>query len=170
MLRPQDNEARETKRLDGMWSFTPDPDGVGRREEWWKAALPGARPMPVPAAYNDVLVEAPVHDLVGDVWYQREVVVPRGWDGRRVVLRFDAATHRATVWVGDEQVAEHEGGYTPFEADISASGRAGHHAAGHRRGQQRADVGVDPAGRDQRGPGRHPARSPTSRTSSTTPA
>ena len=119
MLRPQDNEARETKRLDGMWSFTPDPDGVGRREQWWNAALPGARPMPVPAAYNDVLVEEPVHELVGDVWYQREVVVPRGWDGRRVVLRFDAATHRATVWVGDEQVAEHEGGYTPFEADIS---------------------------------------------------
>ena len=119
MLRPQDNEARETKRLDGMWAFTPDPDGVGRREEWWRAALPGARPMPVPAAYNDVLVEEPVHDLVGDVWYQRDVVVPRGWDGRRVVLRFDAATHRATVWVDDEQVAEHEGGYTPFEADIS---------------------------------------------------
>src|SRR5688572_32478527 len=99
MVRRQDNGARATERLDGMWGFTPDPDGVGRRERWWNAALPGARPMPVPAAYNDVLVEEPVHELVGDVWYQREVVVPRRWDDCRVVLRFDAATHRATVWV-----------------------------------------------------------------------
>ena len=37
----------------------------------------------------------------------------------RIVLRFDAATHRATAWVGDTQVAEHEGGYTPFEADVT---------------------------------------------------
>jgi hypothetical protein len=27
-----------------------------------------------------------------------------------VVLRFDAATHRATAWIGDTRVAEHEGG------------------------------------------------------------
>ena len=30
-----------------------------------------------------------------------------------------------SVWVGDERVAEHEGGYTPFEADISSFVRAG---------------------------------------------
>ncbi len=34
-------------------------------------------------------------------------------------LRFDAATHRPSVWVDDTLVAEHEGGYTPFEADVS---------------------------------------------------
>lgn len=43
-----------------------------------------------------------------------------GWAGRRTVLRFEAACHRAVVWVDDQQVAEHEGGYTPFEADITA--------------------------------------------------
>ena len=61
-----------------------------------------------------------MHDHVGDVWYQRSVFVPRGWAGQRIVLRFDAATHRAAVWVDDTYVAEHEGGYTPFEADVSA--------------------------------------------------
>ena len=48
------------------------------------------------------------------------VFVPRGWVGQRVVLRFDAATHRAEVWLGDTKVLEHEGGYTPFEADVTA--------------------------------------------------
>lgn len=35
------------------------------------------------------------------------------------MLRFDAATHGAVVWVGETQVVEHEGGYTPFEADVT---------------------------------------------------
>lgn len=56
---------------------------------------------------------------MGEVWYQRSIRVPRGWAGERIVLRFDAACHRATVWLDDTEVATHEGGYTPFEADLS---------------------------------------------------
>jgi beta-glucuronidase len=119
MLRPQDNAIRETKRLDGLWSFAVDEHGVGRDSGWWRAPLPDPCPMPVPSSYNDVLVDPTLHDHVGDVWYQRTIFVPRGWDGRRVILRFDAATHRAAVWVDDTLVATHEGGYTPFEADIT---------------------------------------------------
>jgi beta-glucuronidase len=119
MLRPQDNAARDTRRLDGLWNFVVDTEGVGRQQEWHRADLPGGRPMPVPCSYNDVLADTAVHDHVGDVWYQRPVFIPAGWEGRRVVLRFDAATHRAAVWVNDTVVAEHEGGYTPFEADIT---------------------------------------------------
>ena len=39
--------------------------------------------------------------------------------GERVWLRFGAVDWRADVWVNGRKVAEHEGGYTPFEADIS---------------------------------------------------
>ncbi len=120
MLRPQDSPTRETKRLDGLWRFVVDSDGVGREQEWWRAALPGTVRIPVPSSYNDLLVDPAVHDHVGDVWYQRSVFIPRGWAGQRVVVRFEAATHRAVVWVGDDRVAEHEGGYTPFEADLTA--------------------------------------------------
>jgi beta-glucuronidase len=126
MLRPQDNIAREARRLDGLWSFRIDAEGVGRDHRWWAAPLTDARLVPVPASFNDVLVDRDVHDHVGDVWYQRGVFVPAGWDGRRIALRFDAACHRATVWFDDEQVAEHEGGYTPFEADVTDLARPGH--------------------------------------------
>jgi beta-glucuronidase len=81
--------------------------------------------MAVPASFNDVIPTREARHHVGDVWYQRTVRVPRGWEGQRIVLRFDAATHRATAWVGDTQVAEHEGGYTPFEADVTDHVRAG---------------------------------------------
>jgi beta-glucuronidase len=125
LLRPQDNAVREAKKLDGLWSFAPDAAGVGRDQGWWRAALQEAVPIPVPCSYNDVLVDRFVHDHVGDVWYQRTVFLPEGWHGRRIALRFDAATHRAAVWVDETPVAEHEGGYTPFEADISGLVRPG---------------------------------------------
>jgi beta-glucuronidase len=125
MLRPQDNVAREARRLDGLWDFRIDPHGVGRGERWWAAPLAESRLVPVPASYNDVLLDKAVHDNVGEAWYQRQVLVPAGWAGQRVVLRFDAACHRATVWFDDEEVASHEGGYTPFEADVTALARPG---------------------------------------------
>jgi beta-glucuronidase len=120
MLRPQDGPTRERKNLNGLWRFRLDPAGEGRADGWWRAPLADARDMPVPASYNDIPADAAVRDHVGDAWYQTVVRVPRGWAGQRIVLRLDAATHRAVVWVGDVEVAAHEGGYTPFEADVTA--------------------------------------------------
>src|SRR3954469_13512734 len=125
MLSPRQSATRERSSLDGLWRFALDARGVGRTERWWTSALAGDGEMPVPASFNDILPTRDARDHVGDVWYQRTVRVPRGWDGQRIVLRFDAATHRATAWVGDVQVAEHEGGYTPFEADVTEHVRAG---------------------------------------------
>ncbi len=82
--------------------------------------LPEAREMAVPASFNDIAADAGIRDYFGDIWYQRTAWVPRGWRGERIVLHFESATHRATVWVNETEVVSHEGGYTPFEADITA--------------------------------------------------
>ncbi|MFF3500202.1 beta-glucuronidase [Streptomyces sp. NPDC003247] len=119
MLRPRDTSTRERRSLNGLWAFRLDPEGVGRGAGWWRSGLSEAREMPVPASYNDIVPDLTVRDHVGDAWYQTTVRIPAGWSGQRIVLRFDAATHRAAVWVNDSPVAEHEGGYTPFEADIT---------------------------------------------------
>ena len=119
MLRPQDTSTRERKNLNGLWQFALDPEGEGRAAGWFAAPLLGARVMAVPASFNDIAADAAARDYFGDVWYQRTVWVPRGWEGQRIVLHFESATHRATVWVNETEVVSHEGGYTPFEADIT---------------------------------------------------
>jgi beta-glucuronidase len=119
VLRPLETATRERKSLDGLWRFALDAGARGRQEGWWRQPLPGAREIPVPASYNDLFAAAEARDHVGDVWYQTVARIPERWRGERIVLRFDAATHSAVVWVGATQVAEHEGGYTPFEADIT---------------------------------------------------
>jgi beta-glucuronidase len=119
VLPPRDTATRERKSLDGLWSFALDAEGAGRRDGWWQRPLPGAREIPVPSSYNDLFPDGEVHGHVGDAWYQTTARVPRGWAGQRIVLRFGSATHRAVVWVDGAEVAQHEGGYTPFEADIT---------------------------------------------------
>ncbi len=125
MLRPQDTSSRERKSLNGLWDFRLDPEGEGRSAGWFSQPLPDASQMAVPASFNDIAADAEVRDYFGDVWYQTNVWVPRGWQGRRIVLHFESATHRATVWVNDVEVMSHEGGYTPFEADITDHVTAG---------------------------------------------
>lgn len=67
------------------------------------------RTIAVPGSFNDQFADAAIRNHVGDVWYQTEVRVPRGWNGQRIVLRFDAVTHGATVWVDETQVMVHQG-------------------------------------------------------------
>jgi beta-glucuronidase len=125
MLRPQDTSTRERKSLNGLWQFALDPNGEGRTARWFAERLSDAREMAVPASFNDIAADAAVRDYFGDVWYQRTMWVPRGWRGQRIVLHFESATHRATVWVNETEVVSHEGGYTPFEADITDHVSAG---------------------------------------------
>jgi beta-glucuronidase len=122
MLKPRSTATRELVRLDGLWRFALD---TAAGDAPWTGQLAGTREAPVPASYNDLFVDPAVRDHVGWVWYQRQVRVPRGWSGERVFVRVDAATHEGSVYVNDELVAEHVGGYTPFEADITDKVSAG---------------------------------------------
>jgi len=119
-LKPQTTASRELVNLDGLWKFALASEN--NETESWTAPLPNkALECPVPASYNDIFTDRAIHDHVGWVIYQREVVVPRGWTatGDRYLIRADAATHKGRIYVNDEFLVEHQGGYTPFEADIS---------------------------------------------------
>ena len=52
-------------------------------------------------------------------WYQREADIASGND--RVILHFGAVDYAARVWVNNILVATHEGGHTPFLADITTA-------------------------------------------------
>ena len=119
MLRPQDSATRERKRLDGLWDFRIDHDGVGTEQGWQSGELPDPRQMAVPASYNELVTESTDREFFGDLWYATTIRIPRGWGGQRIALYLESATHRATVWVDGIEVGGHEGGYLPFELDLT---------------------------------------------------
>ena len=59
-------------------------------------------------------------DHYGWVFYQRTISVPAFIREReRIVLRMDAVTHHAIVYLNGEAVTEHRGGFLPFEVEIN---------------------------------------------------
>jgi beta-glucuronidase len=122
MLKPKPTPTRDLVNLDGVWRFAIDSRVDG---EPWKGLLVTPLEAAVPSSYNDLYTDSEIRDHVGWVYYQRQVRVPRGWAGERILIRFDAATHAAKVYVGDELVGEHVGGYTPFDIDLTDRVAAG---------------------------------------------
>ena len=53
------------------------------------------------------------------LWYEREITVPKDWDGQRIILHFGAVDWKAEVYVDDRFVGKHTGGYAPFSFDIT---------------------------------------------------
>ena len=53
------------------------------------------------------------------VWYRRTWVQAKLPVAHRLLVHFEAVDWRATVWINGKIVCSHEGGYTPFSADIT---------------------------------------------------
>ena len=83
----------------------------------------------VPFGWESELSGIQQVDYRGVAWYRRTFRVPDDFpEADRVRLHFGAVDWLADVWVNGRHVATHEGGYTPFSADITealGSGRAG---------------------------------------------
>ena len=119
MLYPEQNEARLKLSLDGTWAFAL---GSCAETQFDPAKpLPDAQPIAVPASYNDQNDQTTaLRRHYGWAWYQRKVTLPTFCAGQRVVLRFGSVTHTAKVWLNGQLIAQHKGGFTPFEADVTA--------------------------------------------------
>ena len=117
-LHPQDSESREVKDLNGLWRFRADPNAVGGSARWHEGVPEPCQLMAVPSSYNDISQDRALRDLVGVVWYERDVFVPLHWLTRRVVLYVGSANYYATAWVNGQFVGEHEGGHLPFHLQL----------------------------------------------------
>lgn len=118
LLYPCNSAARRAVRLDGMWRFQFDPRSEGVKADW-ACALPAPVGMPVPASFADLFTDKDSREYCGDFWYQTDFFVPDEWNGSEVVLRFGSVTHKARVFVNGVEVAQHAGGFLPFNAVVT---------------------------------------------------
>ena len=117
-LYPRVTATRRMQSMNGSWDFQFDPESKGESEGWAKG-LPNPTDMPVPASFADVFTDKYSREYTGDFWYVTEVFVPGEWRDGNVDIRFDSATHSATVYVNGTEVAHHDGGFLPFTAHIN---------------------------------------------------
>ncbi len=111
--------------LDGPWSFRHDDADEGLAAGW-QHGLPGAGRITVPFPPESAASGVGATGFHPVVWYARVLTAAdlaaagRSAHAPRVLLHLGAVDYRASVWVDGHLVAEHEGGHTPFTADVTA--------------------------------------------------
>ena len=109
--------------LNGQWQFEMDPGDSGLERGLRDRALEGT--ITVPFCPESTLSGIGNEDFMRAVWYRREVEIPADWNGRRVLLHFQAVDEDSTVWVNGKEAARHRGGMTPIGIDLSGFAEPG---------------------------------------------
>src|SRR5512133_3490106 len=135
--------------LNGPWQFRFDPDRSGVEERWFEPGQPDWREQIIVPFCWESLAAWGEGDTAGNDnfyshrvfinplevtranhrsatrfevgWYRREIRIPdnEAWRGKRVILTIGAADFFTDCWCNEKHLGHHEGGYTPFELDVT---------------------------------------------------
>lgn len=108
--RPRPEYPRPDRDRSHRWQSLNGP--------WQLESIDGTGTITVPFAWETTA------SGIGRTWleqatYRRDLTVPADWADARVFLCFGAVHHTARVLVDGVPVAEHVGGYLPFEVDLT---------------------------------------------------
>ena len=105
--------------LDGDWRFSIDRQDEGESESWFAPSFDDSawQIVDVPHTWS-VMPEYSLYN--GLAWYRYEITLPQELQDMLFRLRFQAVFYLARIWVNGDYVGEHEGGYTPFEFNVSS--------------------------------------------------
>jgi hypothetical protein len=142
-------EGYDWLNLNGPWQFRFDPLRAGIQEAWFNPDAPDWREQIVvpfcweslaawgewDTAGNDNYYSTRVFRRPLEVtrenhrsaeryevgWYRRRVQIPdeEPWNGKRIILHIGAADFFTDCWCNGVHLGHHEGGYTPFEFDLT---------------------------------------------------
>ena len=119
---------RETQSLNGKWDAIVDLYDQGRRKriyldrkaqgktDFYEYSFENGLRLDVPSDWNSRMPELKYYE--GTVWYARRFDAPQH-EGRRLFLHFGGVNYRCRVYLNGEPVGSHEGGFTPFQMEVT---------------------------------------------------
>lgn len=128
------HQSRHITSLNGNWNVLVDPTGAGEGKQVWLERKPqkktdfveysfeGAPELKVPGDFNSQLCELAYYE--GVVWCKKQFTHPVQ-NGKRLFLYFGAVNYLADVYLNGEKLGSHEGGFTPFQFEITGKVKDG---------------------------------------------
>lgn len=119
---------RNYQLLNGKWSAIIDPYDQGIRMGMFKNKKPVGKTdfyeysfeegliLNVPSDWNSQIPELKFYE--GTVWYARHLDIKKK-ENERLLLYFNAVSYRCKVYLNGNEIGQHEGGFTPFQIDIT---------------------------------------------------
>ena len=147
----------QTTSLNGEWKALIDPGGTGDWRQVWLEDKPqhktdffeysftGAPVLKVPGDFNSQRCELTYFE--GTVWYNKQFNYSLQ-PGRRLFLHFGAVNYIAEVYLNGRKLGSHEGGFTPFQFEITGQVKAGANALVVKVNNQRHADGLPGNGYD----------------------
>jgi beta-glucuronidase len=105
---------------DRSYALNEHPNIVGNHNEEYDFAT--APTIKVPGDWNTQVPQ--LFNYEGVLWYQRDFdAQPK--PGTRTFLHIGAANYRSHIWVNQKRICDHEGGFTPFDCEVTSVLHAG---------------------------------------------
>ena len=149
--------ARHCTNLDGKWQVIIDPAGAGDWRQVWMEKKPekktdffeysfeGGPVFNVPGDFNSQMTELKYFE--GTVWYKKSFDYNPD-KNKRLFLHFGAVNYLADVYLNGNLLGKHEGGFTPFQFEITNSVHNGGNSIVVRVNNQRLKDGIPGLGFD----------------------
>ncbi len=118
-----DKERAHWVNLNGYWQFDYDSTNVGETESWFKGRKGFTQKILVPFPWGSPLSE--VENKADIAWYKRSIKIPKEWEGMRVFLVVGASDWITKGWIDGQEIGQYQGGYTPFEFELTANATYG---------------------------------------------
>jgi hypothetical protein len=103
--------------LNGWWNFSFDKENTGETGKWFSGSESFQKKILVPFPWGSNL--SGVSNEADIAWYSRKIEVPAEWDGKDVFIVFGACDWRTSAWLDGQNLGTFQGGYTPFEFDLT---------------------------------------------------
>lgn len=110
---PRPNMVREKwKSLNGIWNYSIISDDQNIESQGQILV-----PFPIESKLSGIEKKlSEDHILI----YEKEFIVPKDWTGQNILLHFEAVDWWTKVFLNDQLIGEHKGGYDPFQFEISS--------------------------------------------------
>ncbi len=105
------------QNLNGLWDFKFDTKNVGEQEKWYNQTSSFDKKILVPFPWGSKLSGVTNEAEIG--WYSRQIEVASDWEGKKTFIVFGASDWITTAWLDGQALGTFQGGYTPFEFDIT---------------------------------------------------
>jgi len=119
--RPQFVRDNNWINLNGEWDFGFDDANVGLKERWYKKGnlKNFDRKITVPFCFQSKLSGIEDNSFHEVIWYRRVFEIPKQFKNKKVLLHFGAVDYKCLIYLNDEYVGSHEGGYIGFSLDVT---------------------------------------------------
>ena len=122
-----DFQREQWLNLNGLWDFRFDPQNTGENEKWYDKTDSFDKKILVPFPWGSKLSGVENEAEIG--WYSRQIEVPSDWNGKKVFIVFGASDWITTAWLDGQKLGTFQGGYTPFEFEITPLYKKGRETA-----------------------------------------